>query len=229
MNRVDRLLGIITLLQSKKYVPAEKIADKYNISVRTVYRDIKSLSEQGIPVSFEPHKGYFIVPGYFLPPVSFTSDEANAMLLMESLVRSFADKSIKKHYSNALGKIKSVLHPTQKEKLEALNQNIKHQVPERFHHNFEYLSGLQHAISGKTVIDISYKNTKEETSERRVEPIGLIFYAFNWHLVAWCRKRNDYRDFRVSRIINLQQTSLPFQKTNHIELHEYMKQLPVPW
>jgi predicted DNA-binding transcriptional regulator YafY len=229
MNRIDRLLGMVTLLQSKKYVQAEKIAEKYHISVRTVYRDIKTLCEQGIPVSFEPHKGYFIVQGYFLPPVSFTSDEANALLLMENLVRSFADKSIKKHYSNALGKIKSVLHPAQKEKLEALNQNIKHQVPERFQHDFEYLSGLQNAISSKTVIEISYRNNKEETSDRRVEPIGLIYYAFNWHLVAWCRKRSDYRDFRVSRILELKQTSLPFQKNNHIELHEYMKQLPVPW
>ena len=80
MNRMDRLLGIVTLLQSKKYVPAEKIADKYNISVRTVYRDVKALVELGIPVSFEPNRGYFVVQGYFLPPVAFSSEEANALL-----------------------------------------------------------------------------------------------------------------------------------------------------
>src|SRR4026207_1994638 len=74
MNRVDRLFGILTLLQSKKYVPAEKIADKFNISVRTVYRDVKALIEQGIPVSFEQYKGYFIVQGYFPPPVFFSSE-----------------------------------------------------------------------------------------------------------------------------------------------------------
>ena len=66
MNRIDRLLGIITLLQSRKYVTGEKIAEKFGISVRSVYRDMKTLNEQGIPVSFEPHRGYFIVNAYFL-------------------------------------------------------------------------------------------------------------------------------------------------------------------
>lgn len=89
MNRIDRLFGILTLLQSKKHVTAEAIAERFGISVRTVYRDIKALGEQGIPVSFEPHKGYFVVQGYFLPPVSFTSEEANALLLMEAVVKGF--------------------------------------------------------------------------------------------------------------------------------------------
>ena len=89
MNRIDRLFGILTLLQSKKYVPAEKIAERFGISVRTVYRDIKALGEQGIPVSFEQHRGYFIVQGYFLPPVSFSTEEANALLLVQSMVSGF--------------------------------------------------------------------------------------------------------------------------------------------
>ena len=80
MNRIDRLFGILTLLQSKKYVTGEKIAEKYGISVRSVYRDIRALNEQGIPVSFEAHRGYFIVNGYFLQPVSFSTEEANAYL-----------------------------------------------------------------------------------------------------------------------------------------------------
>src|SRR5437868_15167126 len=109
MNRIDRLFGILTLLQSKKYVTAEKIADKFYISVRTVYRDIKALGEQGIPVSFEQGRGYFIVQCYFLPPVAFSSEEANDLLLMEQVVKGFADKSIRIHYSNALNKIKAVL------------------------------------------------------------------------------------------------------------------------
>ena len=97
MNRMDRLLGILTTLQSKKYLPAETIAAKYHISVRTVYRDIKALTELGIPVSFEAPKGYFVVQGYFLPPVSFSTEEANAMLLVEALVNGFTDQSIRKH------------------------------------------------------------------------------------------------------------------------------------
>lgn len=227
MNRIDRLFGILTMLQSKKFVPAEKIAVKFNISVRTVYRDVKALCEQGIPVSFEAGRGYFIVQGYFLPPVSFSSEEANAMLLMESLVAGFADKSIGKHYSNALNKIKSVLRSGEKERLENLDHQIRFQIPECFHKNYEYLAGLQNAIASRQVINIEYQNKNNEVSKREVEPIGLIFYAFNWHLVGWCHMRNDYRDFKVSNILRLRNTFLPFRKADHIELNDYMEKLPV--
>ncbi|HTN18244.1 MAG TPA: HTH domain-containing protein, partial [Chitinophagaceae bacterium] len=108
MNRIDRLFSILTFLQSKKYVPAEQIAEKFSISVRTVYRDIKALCESGIPVSFEASRGYFIVQGYFLSPVAFTTEEANALLLMENLAMGFSDRSIQQHYSAALRKVKSV-------------------------------------------------------------------------------------------------------------------------
>lgn len=229
MNRIDRLFGILTLLQSRKYVTAEKIAEKFDMSVRTVYRDIKALCEQGIPVSFEQNKGYFVVKDYFLPPVSFTTDEANAFLLMEAMVYGFADKSIQTHYSSALNKVKSVLRHSQKEKLELLNNNIKLQVPAFINHDYEYLSPLQAAISSRIIIHIGYKNNNEEVSDRAIEPIGLIFYAFNWHLIAWCHKRQEYRDFRVSRIINIKCTDAPFTKTNHIDLNDYLKTLPVTW
>lgn len=227
MNRIDRLFGILTLLQSKKYVSAEKIADKFHISVRTVYRDIKALCEQGIPVSFEQPKGYFIVQGYFLPPVAFNSEEANALLLMETIVYGFTDKSIQLHYSNALNKIKSVLRYSQKENVEFLEQRTRFQVPERLLNDYEYLSPLQSAISSKNIIEFDYKNNKEEVSRREAEPIGLIFYAFSWHLIAWCNLRNDYRDFKVSRILKIRNTGKPFNKKDHIELNDYMKLLPV--
>jgi len=227
MNRIDRLLGILTHLQSRKFVPAEKISQKFNISVRTVYRDVKALCELGIPVSFEPQKGYFIVNGYFLPPVSFSSEEANALLLSESLVYGFADRSIQKHYSTALNKIKAVLRSSEKEKLDDLDARIRMQMHPKMAQDFEYLSVLQNSIANKTIIEIDYKNSREEVSKRMVEPIGLIFYAFSWHLIGWCHIRRDYRDFKVSRILRARQTDLPFTVTAHVELNSYMKELPV--
>jgi predicted DNA-binding transcriptional regulator YafY len=229
MNRIDRLLGIITTLQSKKYVAAEKIADKYNISLRTVYRDIKAIGEQGIPVSFEAGRGYFLVQGYFLPPVSFSTDEANALLLMEAVVQRFADKSILKNYSHALDKVKSVMRQPQLESMERLQNSTKFQSCHSLGNDFEYLSALQNAISQKTVIEMDYTNMNGESSCRRAEPIGLIFYAYNWHLVAWCHLRTEYRDFRVSRIVKLKDTGTAFTKTNHIELNEYLVSLPVDY
>ncbi|RYZ30967.1 MAG: YafY family transcriptional regulator [Chitinophagaceae bacterium] len=227
MNRIDRLFGILTLLQSKKFVSAESIAERFEISVRTVYRDVKALGEGGIPVSFETGKGYFIVQGYFLPPVSFSSEEANALLLMETMVRGFADKSIHTHYSSALQKIKAVLRSSQKESIEFLQSNMKMQLPECFVNDYDYLSVLQTAISDKIVIDLEYKNNKSEISKRRVEPIGLVFYAFSWHLIAWCHLRGEYRDFKVARILKVKNTGCPFSVQDHVQLADYLKQLPV--
>ena len=229
MNRIDRLFGILTLLQSKKFVTGEKIAEKFNISIRSVYRDIKALNEQGIPVSFESHRGYFIVNGYFLQPVSFSTEEANALLLMESIVSAFADNSIQQHYSTALTKIKSVLRSSQKDSVERLSENIKLQVPPCFVQNFNYLTSIQQAISSQKILEIGYTNKQEEVSIRKMEPIGLVFYALSWHLIGWCHNKKDYRDFRVSRILRLQCTNEPFTIQKHIPLDDYMKLLPVKY
>jgi predicted DNA-binding transcriptional regulator YafY len=229
MNRIDRLLGILTLLQSKKFVPAEKIADKYNISIRTVYRDVKALVELGIPVSFETNKGYFVVQGYFLPPVSFSSEEANALVLSEALVYGFADRSIQKHYSTALNKIKAVLRSSQKDTVDTIDHSTRMQMHPKLAMKVDYLSTIQQAIGNKNIISIEYKDSKDVMSRRDLEPIGLVFYAFNWHLIGWCHARNDYRDFKVERITYLRNSGSAFKKTSHIELAEYMKTLPVDY
>lgn len=229
MNRIDRLFGILTLLQSKKYITAEKIADKFDISIRTVYRDIKALGESGIPVSFEAGKGYFIVQGFFLPPIAFSNEEANALVLIEHLVKGFTDNSIQKHYSTALNKVRAVLGDAQQEKLEQLSQTTKTQLPACFGQNNDYLSCIQEAISSKQMLHIHYSNKASEISQRKVEPIGLIFYALSWHMIAWCHLRNEYRDFRVSRISQLNKTTSSFLKEKHIPLQEYMQQLPVDY
>ncbi|MNJ85465.1 HTH domain protein [compost metagenome] len=225
MNRVDRLFGIVTLLQSRKYVSAERISEKFEISVRTVYRDIKAIGEAGIPVSFEPNKGYFIVPGYFTPPVSFTLDEANALLLSQSLMAGFGDRSVQTNFDSALTKIKAVLKQVDKEKIDLLDQSIKFQVPHRLSNEFDYLAEIQQAITEQKQVRINYLSLKEELLQRTVEPIGLVFYAFSWHLIAYCQLRKDYRDFKIGRIKELRKTMNPFEVSKHISLSEY--KLPV--
>jgi len=229
MNRIDRLMGILTFLQTRKFVQATAIAERFDISIRTVYRDIKALTEQGIPISFEAARGYFIVAGYFLPPVSFTSEEANALLLVETLAAGFADRSIKNHYTNALNKVKAVLRGHQKDAVERMQDHIMLQLPKRFHSDLEHLASIQESITQKQMITIQYKNGKEERSDRKLEPIGLIFYAFSWHLIAWCHLRDDYRDFKVDRILEIRKTGMPFSKDSHMSMTEYSKMLPVDY
>lgn len=228
MNRTDRLMGIITHLQSKKYRTAEQIASHFSISVRTVFRDLKAMQEIGVPIGFEPGQGYFITGGYFLPPVSLTAEEANALALAEPLVLRFADKETARHVSTALTKIKMVLGNIQRDKLDQIQSKTAHYIPENYEHlmpDNNYLTDIQNAIANKNVLKLEYQNPQGIPSVREVEPIGLTFYSLNWHLIAWCQLRQAYRDFRTSRIVALNTTMKAFQKTDHIELNEYLKQI----
>ena len=147
--------------------------------------------------------------------------------MMERVVTGFADKGIERHYTTALNKVKAVLRHQQKEQLEILNNHIVFQVPECFKYDQEYLSALQAAISGRQLLELQYETKLGKASTRRVEPIGLVFYAFAWHLIAWCHLRHDYRDFRVSRIQQMRCMDAPFSITDHMPLQEYLKDLPV--
>jgi predicted DNA-binding transcriptional regulator YafY len=228
MNRIDRLMGIITLLQTRKHCTTQQIAGHFGISERTVFRDLKALNELHVPIGFEPDKGYFIVGGYFLPPITLTAEEANALALTEPLVIRFADKHVARHVGTALSKIKMALSGPQRDKLEKIQSQTAHYVPDEYAHllpDTNYLSIIQGAIIHRNILKIAYRNAQEEISEREVEPIGLTFYSLNWHLIGWCHLRQEYRDFRTSRIVSLQSTLKPFGKTDHIELNEYLRQI----
>src|SRR3954466_13308775 len=125
MNRIDRLTAILIQLQTKRVVKAEEVAERFEISLRTVYRDVKALMEAGVPIGSEAGKGYFIVDGYHLPPVMFSQQEASAMLTAWKLVEKMTDVSIRKGYESALLKIKSVLNNAEKDHLENLQSSIE--------------------------------------------------------------------------------------------------------
>jgi len=125
MNRIDRLTALIIYLQGHQRVTVQKIADRYRISERTVYRDLKALQEAGVPIGFESGAGYYIVKGYHLPPVMFSKDEAAAMLAGERLMQRWSDTSLGKSYQMALEKIRAVLRSREKKYLDTLDQHLK--------------------------------------------------------------------------------------------------------
>jgi predicted DNA-binding transcriptional regulator YafY len=224
MNRIDRLTAILIHLQTKRVVKAEEIADRFEMSLRTVYRDVKALMEAGIPIGSEAGKGYFIVDGYHLPPVMFTQDEANSMLLAAKIVEKVADKSVRDAFSSALHKIKSVLPDSGKDHLENLDAHIAFgRMPQGEQVvSSNYLTDIQRAIAGKEALNIEYLNNNEVASSRVVEPIGLFYYGMAWHLIAWCRMRNSYRDFRTDRIKSLHSQGEKFDPRNLLSLQEYL-------
>ncbi len=216
-------MGITTLLQSKKYCSGELLSDKFSISIRTVYRDIKALGEIGIPVNFEAGKGYYIAQGYFLPPLSFTIEEANALILLNTLAGKFTDNSIIKHSQSALTKVKAVLRYTDKEKANELSLQVNVYVPEEEKKQNAWLTAIQNTIIAKTILSIEYQSNEGSLSKREIEPVGLVFYTNQWHLYAWCREKKAYRDFKVPMITRLLDTGKPHSIKKHQTLEDYVK------
>ena len=224
MNRIDRLTAILIHLQTKRVVKAEEIADRFEMSLRTVYRDVKALMEAGVPIGSEAGKGYFIVDGYHLPPVMFTQDEASAMLLAGKLVEKMTDKSIKTAFESALLKIKAVLSDSGKDHLEDLYSHIEVLRSPREEYQFpnNFLTDIQRAVVEKEVVHLEYFSNNDELTSRDIEPIGLFHYGAAWHLIGWCRLRNGYRDFRADRIKNLTWPGIKFDSRNLLSLQEYL-------
>jgi len=229
MNRIDRLQAILIQLQTKKVITAQEIAERFDISVRTVYRDIRALEEGGVPIGAEAGYGYYLLEGYHLPPVMFTREEAISLLIAEKFILKIADKQSQGHFSSALSKIKAVLDTQKKEEM----QNVSEQIAvDPFGSLFRDQSGnillarIQQALPGRNVIKMNYwTNYKGEFNERIVEPIGICFYGSQWHLIAWCRLRKDYRDFRVDRIEKLDVLDETFDRAKLMSLQKYLDNL----
>ncbi|MDA3927325.1 MAG: YafY family protein [Prolixibacteraceae bacterium] len=226
MNRTDRLSAILIQLQSKRIVRAQEIADRFEISIRTVYRDIRALEEAGVPIGAEAGIGYFLEESYHLPPVMFSSEEASALLFGEKLIEKMSDEKIKKDFCSALYKIKAVLKPDEKDHLEKLQEKVAVYNMNSLGDSYQQLrlNDIQQALVKKQVLRIRYESRyAEEALCREVEPIGLCNYSSRWHLFAWCKMRNDYRDFRLDRILELETTKDNFKGKKHLSIDEYMQ------
>ncbi len=220
--RLSRLIAILTQLQSKRMITAREIADKHNVSVRTVYRDIRTLEQSGVPIGTEKGKGYFLMEGYRIPPVMFTEQEANALITAEQLILKNKDKSFTLEYQNAVSKIKSVLRYSQKEKVEFLTERI------HFRNNVEnlktsdYLMVIQSAISNFNLLEIEYHSLQGKNTKRTIEPFALYSTQDNWLLIAMCQLRKDFRVFRLDHIKKLTVTNQHFEPQK-ITLEEYFE------
>lgn len=228
MNRFDRVTSILIQLQSRKVVKAQDLADRFGVSLRTIYRDIRSLEEAGIPLYGEAGVGYSMADGYRLPPIMFTKEEAIAFLTAEKLVEKLADLETEKSYKEALYKVKAVLKGQEKELLEEVEERIivrKKLNPLRGKGKSKMLPTILQAIAQKVLLSMEYFSMyKEEKTQRLVEPIGIFYESANWHLIAYCRLRGDYRDFRIDRIAQLHQTEEHFVD-QHPSLTEYLNAL----
>lgn len=228
MNRIDRVTAILIQLQSRKVVKAQDIAERFEISLRTVYRDVATLQEAGVPIVGEAGIGYSIMDGYRLPPVMFTQEEAMAFLTAEKLVEKLTDATIKESYLSAMYKVKAVLRSSEKEYLENINEHIEvigNPYLPKNSNTANPLQSILKSISEKQVLMIDYfTNHSQERNKRNIEPVGIVYISGHWHLVAFCQLRNDYRNFRTDRISQIEFAGQSFKK-EHPSLKNYLKQI----
>ena len=225
MNRIDRISAILIHLQSRRVVRASEIAERFNISLRTVYRDIRTLEEAGVPLMGEAGVGYSIMDGYRLPPVMFSREEATAFLTAEKLMERMTDPSSDGHYKSAMYKVRSVLRLAEKDFLENIDGHIQVLKSRRGAPIKLELNPLQlilKAIGERNVLSIHYfAMHNQQKTERYIEPVGVFYQDNYWHLVAWCRLRKDYRDFRLDRISDIALTGERI-RTLHPNLNEFI-------
>lgn len=220
--RLSRLTAILTQLQSKRIVTSKEIAEKHHISIRTVYRDIRTLEKSGIPIITEEGKGYSIMEGYKLPPVMFTQDEANALITAEQIIRKNKDQSLTEFFESAITKIKSVLNYSQKDKVELLSGRIHVRNNRENEKTSKHLIQLQSAISNYQATIIDYRSLENKQSQRKIEPFALYTTQDNWILIAFCNLRNDLRAFRLDCIQKIEVLEDQFEP-HKMTLEGYLK------
>lgn len=227
MNRIDRLSAILIMLQSSPSVRMKQITNRFDITPRTVYRDIKALEEAGVPIAGDSRTGFSLVEGFKLPPLMFTEKEAFAFLAAEKLVDRFSDAGLKEGYKSGIDKIKSVMRLAEIKAMDNFTDNVS-SLDLRFKNPADSQNILQHLMSEifkRKKVQISYFSySRQEASIRKVDPIGIFFSMSHWYLIAFCNTKKDYRTFRVNRIQEIINTDKDFEQ-KHPPLSSLLKSL----
>jgi predicted DNA-binding transcriptional regulator YafY len=224
-KRISRLTAILTQLQTKRLLTATELSHKFSVSIRTIYRDIKALSQAGVPIVTEDGKGYTLMEHYRLPPIMFTEDEANALITAEKLVVKNKDSSFVKAYSEAITKIKAVLNRNVKEKANLLGERVYFAENHTSEKTSDHLLSIQHALTNFYQIAILYIDEANHETNRIIEPFALLSTQEKWLLVAWCRLRKTFRFFRLDRINQLTVLSEKFEP-HKLTLKEFFEKYP---
>lgn len=223
-KRISRLTAILLQLQTKRIITSTTLAQKFGVSVRTIYRDIRVLEQAGVPISTEDGKGYSLMEGYRIPPVMFTESEANALITIEQVMTKNSDISLVKAYSDAIIKIKAVLQYAAKDNVDLLGNRIavSPAIPNITTSNS--LTLIQKALTAFKILNITYwSEHKDEKTERNIEPFALYYtLQESWALIAYCHLRKDYRMFRLDRILNITQLESDFIP-HKLTLASYLK------
>ncbi len=205
MRRADRLFQIVQHLRGGRLTTAAGLAERLEVSERTIYRDIADLIGSGVPIDGEAGVGYLMREGFDLPPLMFTRDEIVALTAGARLIRAWGGASMAAAAEEALVKIRAVLPEDARDRAASVQVHA-FQMPELDDATRSRLDDLEAAIENRTRLDIRYRTEDGTESERIIRPLGLWFWGKVWTLVAWCELRGDFRMFRADRINDMVDT-----------------------
>ena len=221
MRRADRLFAIIQLMRRNKLVRARDLAEKLEISERSVYRDIQDLIASGVPIEGEAGVGYVLKGGFDLPPLMFTEEEVEALVLGARIVRSWADAGLAEAAGDVLAKVEAVLPA----RLRAYMNETPLDAPG--HHWAEPvvidLAELRRAVRDHLKLAFAYRDRDGAATRRTVRPLLISFFGPVWTLTAWCELRNDFRSFRLDRVSDLGVLGEAFRPEPGRTLHDYLR------
>jgi predicted DNA-binding transcriptional regulator YafY len=220
MRRADRLFEIIQHLRGDRLVTAQTLADRLEVSVRTVYRDVRDLQTAGVPIDGAAGVGYLLRPGFQLPPLMFSLNEIEALIVGARLVEAWAGRGLATAAGEALVKIGAVVPP---ERMRAAGRVAIFAPGFKFDETLRVRFDLfAKAIDGRRKVRFAYRDTDGSGSERTVRPLALHFWGGAWTLAAWCELREDFRTFRIDRADRLVVTEEAFSLEAGRRLEDYL-------
>lgn len=219
MRRADRLFDLVQLLRQKRVITAQELAEKMEVSVRTVYRDIRDLQASGVPIDGEAGVGYALQRGYELPPMTFNAEELEALVLGARMVSAWGDRSLASAAKRILTKVDAVLPET----LRVIMASTKLFAPPFAEPPAESLEVIRRAVSEHRKLSFGYTRLDGEQTVRQVCPLALYFWGRTWLLAAWCCFRRDYRNFRTDRMIDIRIEEEVFEESEDFSFAAYLE------
>jgi len=221
MRRADRLFQIVQILQHRRVTTAARIAERLQVSERTVYRDIRDLSLSGVPIEGEAGVGYRLGKDFELPPLMFNVEEIQALVLGARMVESWADDGLKRAAQSALEKVEAALPEAERGRVHHTSLfSLSFHVPDAMRDN---LGVLRVAIDDRRKVSVRYTDKYKQVTERSLCPLGLYFWGSTWTLGAWCELREDYRNFRLDRMETVQPQQSTFEYVSPLTLEDYVR------
>jgi len=221
MRRADRLFQIIQLLRKDRVVTAREIADKLEVSERTIYRDMQDLSLSGVPISSEAGSGYRLLPGFHLPPLMFNEEELSALLIGVRMVQAWTDQGLASAATQAMIKIESAVPEHLRDELAredilVPDFGVDPRVAKR-------MQLLRVGIKEQQKIEFNYRREDGQPSVRIVHPLGLFYWGKVWTLTAWCELRDEFRNFRLDRMTHVSLLEEVFELLPGRTLQDYLR------